>query len=107
MRSVEKLKRQQNHRLVLHKMELLYKVLTDQIRNDVQCKNVFGTDVEGLKSYIQKQIAELGADYTMDEYKHTWDIGFHYKPNRLDMSNPLQRGTAFFYENMFAKRMHH
>lgn len=108
MSSLEKLKKKQNHRLVERRMELLYKILTDQARDcENQCKGVFGTDTLGLKNHVRGQLAELGLDYTLDGYRHSWDIGFHLKPKRLDMSNPLQRETAFFYENMIVRKIQH
>lgn len=91
--------KKQNMKLVKRKVKFIEDVLKDGKVTENQCFCALGTKLEVFRTYFAQLLEQKGL--TVSGMHHDWELGFHLNPYKLTLSNPLQRGTAFYYENIY------
>lgn len=83
----------QNARIIERNVRRALRVLAGEDDDDTKCFASFGTDCKGFREHI--------GGVSPEAYGHRWHFGYHINPRKLRMFSPVQRGTAFCYENMY------
>lgn len=104
-RSTKQKTQSKNDVLVTRNLTKVKQILMQDRVNDKdneKCFALVGTDCQGLKAHLEELMFK-DQQFSWDNYQHIWDIGFHISPYRVQMYNPVQKGMAFNYTNMYIK----
>ena len=75
--------------------------LLQQDTNDTKAKHLVGTDIAGLREYMEglfekNSITGIG----WDNYKTNWRLGLSFQPPSKHALTPIERGVFFHYTNI-------
>jgi hypothetical protein len=89
-----------NEVLVMKNIRKVNEFIDGTNTHNDKCKALVGVDIDGLKSYLEEKFNDK---ISWENYKKKWDIGFYLRPYNFDMKNAVDRGTCFYYENLYPK----